>query len=247
MDRITPTLRPDATAVMRPSWLDLTFVHWRVPVSVLRPLVPPALTIDTFDGDAFVGLVPFTMRNVRPRWAPPLGAITDFHETNVRTYVHLDGEHPGVWFFSLDAASRLAVLAARLLWHLPYHHARMELARIGDGPHATVHYRSERLRPGPLPARCELRCRPTGRAEPARAGTLEHFLVERYLLYAVQRNGRLWRGAVHHRPYPLQPAEVELVDTSLVTAAGETPPTSTPFAQYASRVDVEVFALRPVA
>lgn len=226
--------------MQRPSWHDLSFLHWRVPAASLRPLVPGALEVDTFDGDAFVGLVPFTMRGVRPWWAPPLPGTTAFHETNVRTYVHRDGRDPGVWFFSLDAASRLAVLAARTLWHLPYHHARMELQRDGE----LVHYRSERLRPPPLPGHCRVTCRPHGVARPAAPGSLEHFLAERYLLYTLGARGALLRGAVHHEPYPLQAAEVLACDENLLAAAGIARPAATPLAHYAAGVAVEVFALQ---
>ena len=112
IDRIAPTRRPEGRVAQRQSWLDLTFLHWRIPVAALRPLLPAALEIDTYEGDAFIGVVPFTMTGVRPLWAPPVPGISNFHETNVRTYVHLEGRDPGVWFFSLDAASRVAVTIA---------------------------------------------------------------------------------------------------------------------------------------
>ncbi|MBX3465088.1 MAG: DUF2071 domain-containing protein [Planctomycetes bacterium] len=240
MDRIAPTRRPQGRVVQRPSWHDLTFLHWPVDAARLRPLVPPALEIDTFDGQAFVGLVPFTMRGVRPWWAPPLPGTDAFHETNVRTYVHHDGRGPGVWFFSLDAQSRLAVLAARALWRLPYHHARMHLG----AENGTLHYHSERLRPPPLPATSRIACRPHGPAAPAVPGTLAHFLAERYLLYALGADGTLRRGAVHHAPYPLQTAEVLACDETLVAAAGIPRPHDAPLAHYARGVEVEIFALQ---
>ena len=242
IDRISPTLRPAGRVVQRPGWHDLTFLHWRVPVAALRPLVPAALEIDVFEGDAFIGLVPFTMTRVRPWWAPPLPGINNFHETNVRTYVHHRGADPGVWFFSLDAASLLAVFAARVLWRLPYHHARMTLERSDAG----VRYASERRRPGPLPGTCRVTCRPLGEPAAARPGTLEHFLAERYLLYAIARDGSLRRGAVHHAPYPLQRAEITECDETLIAAAGLARPGGTPIAHHASGVAVEVFALERV-
>lgn len=244
IDRITPTRRPAGKVVQRPGWHDLTFLHWPVPVSSLRPLVPSELEIDTFEGEAFVGLVPFTMTNVRPWWAPPLPGSNNFHETNVRTYVHRDGRDPGVWFFSLDAASFWAVLAARWIWHLPYHHARMSL----DKRDGHVRYDSTRKWPAPRPGTCHVEVRPHGEPRAAEVGSLEHFLAERYLLYAMHRDGSLRRGAVHHEPYPLQRAEVLACEESLIAAArverSHGPP---PLAHYASTVSVEIFSLERIA
>jgi uncharacterized protein len=145
IDRVGPALRPPGRPAMRMIWADLGFLHWTVPVAVLRPLVPEALEIDTFDGLAFVGLVPFTMRGVRPRSFPALPWLSSFHEVNVRTYVHHLGRDPGVWFLSLDAANPIAVVVARTIWKLPYHFARMALER--DGP--AISYASYRRWPRP--------------------------------------------------------------------------------------------------
>lgn len=243
IDRITPTLRPTPAmgrVAQHQTWRDLLFLHWRVPVSVLRPLIPPALEIDTFAGDAFVGLVPFTMRDVRLPWAPPLPGLSSFHETNVRTYVHFEGRDPGVWFFSLDAANRLAAWIARTFWHLPYHHAAMSLEQLADG---SIRYRSDRLAPPPMPARCDITYRATGAPSAAIPGTLEHFLAERYVLYADVGDGELRLGRVHHRPYPLQAAALIHWEESLLLAAGIARGTGEPLAHFASGVEVEVFGL----
>jgi uncharacterized protein YqjF (DUF2071 family) len=207
-------------------------------MEVLRPLVPRALEIDTFDGEAFVGIVPFTMTNVRPLWMPRVPGVTNFHETNVRTYVHHRGEDPGVWFFSLDAAGWLAAAVARALWHLPYHHARMTLERTEEG----IRYTSERLSPPSMPV-CNLTCLPLSTAAPAAAGSLEQFLAERYFLYASGGDGALYRSQVHHAPYPLQTARVTELKETLLAAAGIERPGETPLEYYASSVDVEIFAL----
>ena len=113
IDRISPTLEPDAPAVMRQDWHHLLFLHWEVPAAELQKLIPEDLTIDTFEGIAYVGVIPFTLSNVRPIFTPPVPGLSRFHEVNVRTYVHRRGTNPGVWFFSLDASSALAVAAAR--------------------------------------------------------------------------------------------------------------------------------------
>lgn len=209
----------------------------------MRPLVPVRLAIDTFEGEAFVGIVPFTMHGVRPRWAPPVPWLSKFHETNVRTYVHHDGRDPGVWFFSLDAANRIACWIARTFWHLPYHHARMSLEVGADG---AVRYESHRRAAG---ARFRGTCRPTGEVHAAVPGSLEHFLAERYFLYAQHRDGTLRCGQVHHAPYPLQPATLEDAwDESLLAAAGiARPPGQAPLVHYATGVDVAVFGLRGLA
>jgi uncharacterized protein YqjF (DUF2071 family) len=239
IDRIAPTRRPTGRVVQRPAWLDLSFLHWRVPVSVLRPLVPMSLEIDTYEGDAFIGLVPFTMTNVRPLWLPPVSGISSFHETNVRTYVHHAGRDPGVWFFSLDAAAWLAVAVARGMWHLPYHHARMTLEKGPDG----VRYTSQRRA---APALCDVTCRPVSAPSAAVPGSLEHFLAERYILFADAGGGALYRGHVHHVPYPLQRASVMQIEETLLATAGVARPDDVPVAHYASRVDVEIFALARV-
>jgi len=241
IDRIAPTKRPDGRVAQRQSWKKLTFLHFRVKEEVLRPLVPKELTLDTFEGEAFVGLVPFTMTGVRPLWAPSVPGISNFHETNVRTYVHMEGRDPGVWFFSLDAASRVAVTVARTFWHLPYHHARMSL----EESEGEIRYVTERLGPPPVPASCKITTRVTSEVSHAVPGTLEHFLAERYILYADTGGDSLSIGRVHHVPYPLQRAEAVAWDESLLKAAGIERSNDTPLAHYAEGVDVEVFALSP--
>jgi uncharacterized protein YqjF (DUF2071 family) len=242
MDRIAPTRRPPGRPVMYQRWRTLLFLHWELPAQVLAPLLPPGLTLDTYEGRAFVGLVPFTMRGVRPAGLPAFSPLSDFHETNVRTYVHQEGRDPGVWFFSLDAANRIAVKLALAWFKLPYYFARMELKQ--EGP--WVSYRSERQWPAPVPARCAVRCAPAGEAASSTPGTLQHFLVERYFLYTVHSGG-LWRGQVHHTPYPVRGAQVEGLDESLLSAAGLARPPSAPLVHFSEGVDVDVFRLTRVS
>lgn len=243
IDRLAPARRPDRRPVMYQKWRDLLFLHWEVDPAALRPLVPPALQLDLYRGKAYVGLVPFTMRGVRPAGLPALPWLSNFHETNVRTYVHVEGRDPGVWFFSLEAANPVAVLLARALFHLPYHHARMSLARAADG---TNRYVSRRRWPGPTPAGSDLAGRPTGIPAPASPGSLDHFLLERYLLYCTRR-GRLYRGQVHHHPYPAQNALATVYREDLIAAAGIDRPATAPLAHFAAGVDVEIFPLEPAA
>ncbi len=230
---------------MRMQWRDLLFVHWPVEVATLRALVPGGLEIDTFGDTGWVGLVPFTMRGVLPHPVKPvfgigeIGAVSAFHECNVRTYVTRGGE-PGVWFFSLDAASRLAVWGARRFWNLPYFNAEIELDRRGD----EIDYRVARTdRRGQTAGGDEprLHCRwRAGTALPRSVpGDLTHFLTERYCLYARDRAGGIRRGAIWHEPWRLREAAVEELEDTLVTSAGITvDPAFTPLAHHADRLDV---------
>jgi hypothetical protein len=237
VDRLTPRLRPDRAIAGYQRWRDLLFLHWELPVEALRAVVPPALELDLYEGRAYVGLVPFTMHGVRPAWVPERFGM-NFPETNVRTYVHVRGRDPGVFFFSLDAASRLAVWGARVGWGLPYFHASMTVARERN----RIDYAVERH----APARPQLTLQyevgePLPTAEP---GSLDFFLCERYLLH-VQRGSQVYTGQIHHQPYPLRTARVTTLQDSLVRAAGLPEPHGEPIVHYASGVDVEIFNLRP--
>jgi hypothetical protein len=230
---------------MKQSWQHVLFLHWEVEAEALARRLPPGLTLDTHQGRAFVGVVPFTMCGVRFLWHPSLPWISNFHETNVRTYVRC-GNESGVFFFSLDAANPVAVAGARLAFSLPYFYARMRMdlsERAGAPP--VIDYRTERLPPGPRPATCEARYAPEGEARTSAPGSLEHFLVERYSLFTV-RGGQLYLGRVRHPPYPLQGARVERWSESLLQAAGIQRPDSEPLAHYAEGVDVDVMSLERV-
>ncbi len=249
IDRISPTRRPAEKAIGYQRWTDLLFLHWRIPAKQIEPLLPPRLTLDTWEGDAWVGLVPFYMSGVRPWWSPPVPGLSNFCETNVRTYVHLDGQDPGVWFFSLEAAQSLAVRIARRFWNLPYFRAAMSLQRSRNH----VSYRSTRLWPEPAGAMTDITAQigepiNSESPHPGRAAreTLEFFLAERYYLYSVDSTGRLYRGQVHHHPYPLRGARIESLEQSLLPAAGLNPPDDDCHTLYSDGVEVEVFRLREI-
>lgn len=236
IDRIGPTLRPAGAARGHQRWRHLLFLHWPIPTEQLRPVVPASLDLDTFDGVAYVGLVPFVMEGVRPAWAPEALAF-DFLETNLRTYVHVGGTDPGVYFFSLEAASRIAVMAARVGWSLPYHYAEMSIQLDGD----RVRYSSTRA--GEPSARVEVDYRIGELLGASKPATLEHFLFERYLLHT-ERAGRLRTGQVHHTPYPVQRVELASCEEGLRAAAGlPAEPVAPALAHYAAGVDVEIFDL----
>jgi uncharacterized protein YqjF (DUF2071 family) len=240
--RFAPAAPPPGRAAMRMTWQHLLFLHWPVDASLLRPLIPDALTIDTFDGTAWIGLVPFTMRGVRHWWMPDffeMGGITRFHECNVRTYVSTDGE-PGVWFFSLDANAPLAVWGARTFWSLPYQRADITLERRGRIHDYHVHRRG----PRPVAPGTRLQCRwRTGEPLPAsEPGSIEHFLTERYQLYC-SRGDRVRRGRIRHDPWPLRRAELLHLEDGLVAAAGIPAPTGEPIVHAAESLDVRAWGL----
>jgi uncharacterized protein YqjF (DUF2071 family) len=245
-DREALRSRPNRRPVMYQSWQELLFLHWEVPAESLQRLLPTGLTIDLYEGRAFVGLVPFSMRGVRPAGLPRVRGLSDFHETNVRTYVHYQGREPGVWFFSLDAANIVGVALGRRWFSLPYFYARMSLS-VRESPGVRqISYASKRLYPNPRPATTRIEAEVRSPVEPARIGTLEYFLAERYLLYSLSRSGALFKGMVHHTPYPLQSAEVLSLEESTLQAAGIDRPKTKPIAHYARGVDVEVFGLERV-
>jgi len=230
-----PATRP----ALAQTWRDLLFAHWPVPVEMLRPLIPDALQIDTYDGMAWVGVVPFLMTGVRLRPLPAVPGTSRFPELNVRTYV-TDGTEPGVWFFCLDAGNPLAVAVARTWYHLPYYNARMRLRVIGD----TIHYRSQRTDHRGEPARFDATYRPTAAVALSTPGSIAAFLTERYSLYTRDGQGRLYRGEIHHPQWPLQVAEAQIVTNTMATAHGITLPDTPPLLHYTRRLDIAAWAIR---
>jgi uncharacterized protein YqjF (DUF2071 family) len=231
---------PRGPWIMKQMWHDLLFAHWPVAVEALGPLIPAPLQIDTFDGEAWLGVVPFRMSGVRMRGTPAVGGFSSFPELNVRTYVVRDGK-PGVWFFSLDAANALAVWGARKLFHLPYFLAEMRCEDVSGA----IEYESKRSERAGLPASLRGRYRPIGKVFHAQPGSLEHFLAERYCLYTTDTRGRIIRCEIHHPPWPLQIAEASFQENSMAAAAGVTIPERKPsLLHFSRRQDVVVWAPR---
>lgn len=221
---------------MHQRWTNLLFAHWPVAPDALRPLLPPSLTLDTFEGEAWVGIIPFHMSNVRPRGVPPMPWVSAFHELNVRTYVRV-GARAGVWFFSLDASNPLAVRAARAAVHLPYYDARMAMKVAPDD---SVAYHSERTHSGAPPATFDATYRAEGEAHRAAPGTLEHFLVERYELFSTSRRGLL-NVKIAHPPWPLQRASARIERNTMGAAAGIALTGKPAHLHFAARVDVRTW------
>jgi uncharacterized protein YqjF (DUF2071 family) len=218
-------------------WKDLLFAHWQVPAPAIQTLLPAGLHVECFEGAAWLGIVPFELV-IRHRCAPPLPSAARFPEINVRTYV-TDGRRSGVWFFSLDAASRIAVWAARRFFELPYFMAQMKIERDPRG----VIYHSSR-RPGK--AQFQGSYGPIDPPRTAVAGTLDHFLTERYCLYSANRAGELFRADVHHAPWQLSGAWAKIQQNSMTEPIG-IPLSGEPVLHYAQATQVVSWPLRRVA
>jgi hypothetical protein len=228
---------------MYQQWRDLLFLHWEYPAAAIQATLPEGLFVDTHDGKAYLGVVPFFMRNIRPRFLPAVPGISDFMEMNLRTYVHDRAGVPGVWFYSLDANQWLAVKIARRFFHLPYEHAEMKSSRTAKG---RIRYESLRTGARANGSRCAFDYAPGAELPLPEPGSLEFFLVERYRLYSIAPDG-LRRGSVFHEPYPLSRAEMAAWDENLLPLDGFTPTGRPPDHVIMSRgVDVTIFPLERV-
>jgi uncharacterized protein YqjF (DUF2071 family) len=219
---------------MQMSWYDLLFQHWPISESVLRPLVPPALEIETFNGNAWIGVIPFCM-TARARGVPRI-FTSRFPEINVRTYVRYK-DRSGVWFFSLDAAHRTAVWGARQFFHLPYHFARMSTT---TPRHHVLYYCRRKSNPD---VRFDGRYHPVGEPFTPRAGTLEHFLTERYCLFSVDPAGHVHCGEIHHPPWLLQGAISEIRTNTMTKPLGFSLEETASVLHFAKRQDVVAWML----
>lgn len=223
---------------MRQSWRSLLFAHWRVDPDRIQRTLPKGLYVDTFDGSAYIGVVPFFMRNIRPWWFPCLPGLSNFLELNVRTYVYDAAGTPGVWFYSLDCNQPLAVWGARKFYHLPYRHAAMSAPQLG----ATISYASRVAR---SELHCNVRYTLDSNEREAVPGSLDFFLIERYVLFAESRHGEPFSGQVYHRPYPIVAASIADWDCNLFTTQDFGIDGSKPELLCGSHgVDVEVFGLQ---
>jgi uncharacterized protein YqjF (DUF2071 family) len=217
---------------MTQSWHDLLFAHWPIDVAQLRPHVPPAFDLDLFDGEAWIGIVPFHMTDVAPRGVPSLPWLSHFPELNVRTYVRVAGR-PGVFFFSLDAGRALAVYTARLLLNLPYFSAAMNISRTTSA----VVYDSHRTQ-GHVSADFRATYAAIGSPFTPTAGSLDYFLTERYCLYHHDHRGKPYRLDIHHLPWTVQPAEAEFEQNTMVQAAGVSCHPTKPVLHFSKRQDM---------
>jgi uncharacterized protein YqjF (DUF2071 family) len=238
--RLAETRRPASPPVGYQRWSELLFLHWPVESTQVQASLPPGLTVDTHEGVAYLGVVPFFMERVRPAWLPPVPGISWFHELNVRTYVVDAQGRPGVWFYSLDCDQPLAVHLARRLFHLPYFFARIHSSRMHDG----IHYEARRPK-GMATDRFVWRREST--PIPTEPGTLDFFLIERYRLFAADGQGRLFTGRVHHAPYLISQPIVSAWSTEAARLAGFPVQGPPGLIHAAERVDVTIHPLEPCA
>ena len=235
--------RPAGPPVMYQSWADLAFLHWEIDPALIESTLPPSVSVDTFEGRAYVGLVPFYMQNIRLRGLPKVPGTVNFLEMNVRTYVYDRSGTPGVWFYSLDANNPLACIVAQRRFHLPYYPAKISAPRHGD----EIHYQCLPRR-GTSEHRSTIHYSGTGNDVSGTPGTIEYFLAERYRLFAWQpKREQLLVGSVAHPPYRLETAKVSQCKAGAMKWCGfeidDRPPD---FAHFSSGLDVEVFALKSV-
>jgi len=232
---------PRRSWIQGQTWDDLLFAHWRVPEESLRALVPPQLPLDTFDGTGWLGITPFRVTGFRLRGTLPLPRLSTFLELNVRTYVTLD-DKPGIYFFSLDAESPLAVEAARRTYRLPYYHARMSASARGEW----IEYSSSRREGAARPFTFTGRYRPVAPPATAARDSLEWFLTERYCLYTLDERDDVQRAEIHHGPWPLQAAEAEIELNTMPPDRIELPDEE-PLLHFSRRQDVVIWPLERIA
>lgn len=234
--------KPDSAVVMRQEWSHLLFLHWEASVEEIQQKLPEGLYVDTFEGKAYVGVVPFFMEKVRPAFCPCVPGLSWFQELNLRTYVHDKHGRPGVWFFTLECNQWLAVKIARLLFHLPYNHAKMS-SELDSGE---LIYQSTRKGDDNQLAEQEFRYpNELNTREEAEVGTLDFFLLERYRLFSQRKNGTIYEGLVHHPPYQYQHIEKKLENTRLFSLCGFTEPKTPPISSIvAATVTVNIHPLK---
>jgi hypothetical protein len=242
--RLSERIAPSQPVVMYQRWEELLFLHWAFDPEIIAATLPDGLTVDTFDGKAWVGVVPFFMSGVRPRFLPAVPGISNFQELNLRTYVVDRLGRPGVWFYSLDTSHRLPVWIARKFFHLNYLWAQMSAQRSN----ALTRYTSRRRSGDRWGEAQTFRWQRQGKACEAEAGSLEFFLVERYRLFSHdERLGRLYSGKVHHEPYQVQGVDLESYSKRLFEMDGLMAPEGGPVSVLgASGVDVRIYPLARV-
>jgi uncharacterized protein YqjF (DUF2071 family) len=243
IDRLTPETRPAGRVVGSQRWQSMLFLHWSLPPESIQRHLPRRLTVDTFDGHAWVSATLVTVTRARFGPVPPLPGLSRFHEATLRTYVHLDGKDPGVWFFSVDASNPFACALGRLALQLPYYPARVQRTLVAD----EQRFDSVRLDPRKAKrATISAAWRSTGALVEAPHGSREHFLTQRFFRYSRAPGGRLWREQLHHAPWPIFPAELRAFEQTIDEAHALPFLSKRPVAHWSPGVDADLYAPRLV-
>ncbi len=237
VDRLAARARPPGTPVMHQRWEDLLFLHWAMDPLLLRPLIPEALEIETFDGKAWVGITPFHLENVRGANLPALPGLSSFHELNVRTYV-THRNIPGIWFFSLDASKLVPVAAARVFFMLPYYKARIRMVQRRES------FYFDLKRNGSPQAEFRANWKVGEQLRDPDQDSLAFFLVERYYAFAVE-NGTVYHIRIYHHPWMLSDATVQMESSTMLRALGLPEPDAPPLVHFSRFQEVEIWP--PVA
>ena len=231
-----PWALPNLPWTMKQTWSDLLFAHYPIKFEILRKLVPDVLPLDTYNGMCWIGVVPFRMSGIRLRGLPPIPGTDQFPELNVRTYVTLDGK-PGVFFFSLDAANRLAVKGARTLYYLPYWYADMAIMDSGKN----ITFKSKRLQDQETELACSYR--PISEPFKVTKGSFEEWMVERYCFYTLNSSGIPLRCDILHEPWSLQDAEAEFSANSILSKQGIDVDSHRPILHFSKKIEVRAWPL----
>jgi uncharacterized protein len=235
-----PWALPEHPWFMGQTWEHLLFAHWPVDPEALSAVMPSQLPPDVHEGSAWLGVTPFLVRGLRLRGTMPLPFVGRFLEVNVRTYTTVDGK-PGIFFLLPDPTPPLPVAGARRAYRLPYFRARMAAARTGD----SIAYRSVRVSSDGPTAALDLSYEPIGPATPAKPGTLDYFLTERYCLYTLDDEGRVLRADIHHPPWPLQAAQAAFAENTMPRPYGIELPEADPLLHYSARQHVVIWRTAP--
>ena len=237
IDRLAMRAKPPGMPVMHQEWDDLLFMHWPVSADLLRPLVPATFELDTFEGQTWIGITPFALRNLHLTSLPPVPGLNAFDELNVRTYVLYNGV-PGIWFFSLDASKLVAVVAARVFFMLPYHRASIEFSAEAGSHHFKLH------RSTTPEAEFEAVWHVGLRLRAPDLESLAFFLVERYCYFAIN-NGQVFQTRIYHAPWILDEALLQTHRSTMISAAGIPEPASEPLAHFSRHLAVEIWPPTP--
>ena len=234
IDRLAMRGRPEGEPILHQRWESMLLLHWPIIPDILRPLIPPALELDTYEGRAWIGITPFHLEDVRPSALPAFPGLSSFHELNVRTYVMHNGL-PGIWFLTLDASKLIPMVAARVFFMLPYYKASIRFLQTGE----TFAFNLRRT--VPVPAEFRVAWRRGLRLRDPALESLGFFLTERYCAFAVN-NTELYSIRTYHHPWILDEAEVELRHSSMISSLGIPEPTTAPLAHFSASMEMETWA-----